>query len=159
MGSEVVVDSLGRIVFGGVAMTAAALEQATGGQEITFTQWRAILFVGEADDGARVTDIAQRLMAGLSGTSRLLRRLEDRGILTMHRDERDRRVTRVRLTEEGGRIRGAVLGWRRQRITEITRDVDLEPEVERALVALAARFEAEGRRSGGDQAKGTRADP
>ncbi len=34
MSSDVVVDSLGWIVFGGVAMTAAALERATGGQEI-----------------------------------------------------------------------------------------------------------------------------
>jgi DNA-binding MarR family transcriptional regulator len=148
MTSDIVVDSLNWIVFGGVAMTAAALEQATAGQEITFTQWRAILFVGESATGCRVGQVAQRLMGTLSATSRLLRRLEDRGLLTLERDERDRRATRARLTDEGRRIRQAVLAWRRQKIADITSDVVVPPEVEHTLVALAARFEAHGRESG-----------
>ena len=41
MSSDAVVDSLHMIVFGGIAMTASALHRATGGQELTFTQWRA----------------------------------------------------------------------------------------------------------------------
>jgi DNA-binding MarR family transcriptional regulator len=149
MGSDVVVESLGSIVFGGVAMTAAALEQATGGQEISFTQWRAIVFIGESVDGSRVTDIAQRLMAGLPGTSRLLRRLELRGLITLQRDQRDRRVTRAQLTEDGRRVREAVLAWRHQRIAALTRDVEITPEVELTLQELAARFEADGRRPAG----------
>jgi DNA-binding MarR family transcriptional regulator len=148
MSSDVVVDSLHMIVFGGIAMTASALHRATGGQELTFTQWRAILFVGENADGSRVSDVADRLMGTLSATSRLLRRLEDRGLLTLTRDEADRRATRARLTEAGRQLREAVLGWRRQQIVDITRDVSVAPEVERVLVALADRFEARGRQSG-----------
>jgi DNA-binding MarR family transcriptional regulator len=157
MSSEVVVESLSWIVFGGVAMTAAALEQATGGQEVTFTQWRAILFVGESAEGCRVGEVAMRLMGALPATSRLLRRLEDRGLLTMERDERDRRATRARLTEEGRRLRQAVLDWRRQQIADISRDVVVTPEVEQALVALAARFEAHGRETGRGGRKGPKA--
>jgi DNA-binding MarR family transcriptional regulator len=148
MSSDVVVDALHSIVFGGIAMTASALHRATGEQELTFTQWRAILFVGESAEGSRVSDVADRLMGSLSATSRLLRRLEDRGLLTLERDEKDRRATRARLTVEGRQLREAVLGWRRQQIVDITRDVIVEPEVERALVALAARFEERGRQSG-----------
>jgi DNA-binding MarR family transcriptional regulator len=148
MRSEVVVDALNWIVFGGVAMTAAALEEATDGQEITFTQWRAILIVGESADGRRVSDVAHRLMAGLSATSRLLRRLEDRGFLTLGRDEHDRRATRAQLTAEGRRLRDGVLAWRRQRIADLTRDVAVSPEAEGVLVELAARFDAHGRQSG-----------
>jgi DNA-binding MarR family transcriptional regulator len=148
MSSDAVVDSLHMIVFGGIAMTASALHRATGGQELTFTQWRAILFVGETAQGSRVSAVAHRLMGTLSATSRLLRRLEDRGLLTLQRDEADRRATRVRLTDEGRRLREAVLDWRRQQIVEITRDLVVAPEVERTLVALADRFEARGRESG-----------
>jgi DNA-binding MarR family transcriptional regulator len=148
MSSDGVVDSLHAIVFGGIAMTASALPRATGGQELTFTQWRAILFVGETAQGSRVSAVADRLMGTLSATSRLLRRLEDRGLLTLDRDEVDRRATRARLTEDGRRLREAVLDWRRQQIADITRDVIVAPEVERALVALADRFEARGRESG-----------
>ena len=127
MSSDVVVDALHTIVFGGIAMTASALHRATGGQELTFTQWRAILFVGETAEGSRVSDVADRLMGTLSATSRLLRRLEDRGLLTLDRDETDRRATRARLTEDGRRLREAVLGWRRQQIVDITRDVTVAP--------------------------------
>lgn len=148
MSSDVVVDSLHTIVFGGIAMTASALHRATGGQELTFTQWRAILFIGETAEGSRVSDVADRLMGTLSATSRLLRRLEDRGLLTLTRDEADRRATRARLTGDGGRLREAVLDWRRQQIVDITREITVAPEVERALVALADRFEARGRQSG-----------
>jgi DNA-binding MarR family transcriptional regulator len=147
--SEVVVDSLQAIVFGGIAMTASALHRATGGQELTFTQWRAILFVGATAQGSRVSDVADGLMGTLSAASRLLRRLEDRGLLTLDRDEADRRATRACLTEEGRRLREAVLEWRRQQIVDITRDITVAPEVERALGALADRFEARGRESGG----------
>jgi DNA-binding MarR family transcriptional regulator len=146
--SDVVVDSLHMIIFGGIAMTASALHRATGGQELTFTQWRAIYFVGETAQGSRVSEVANRLMGTLSATSRLLRRLEDRGVLTLERDETDRRATRARLTDEGRRLREAVLDWRRQQIVEVTRDVTVAPEVERALVALADRFEARGREAG-----------
>jgi DNA-binding MarR family transcriptional regulator len=148
LSSDVVVDSIHMIIFGGIAMTASALHRATGGHELTFTQWRAIFFVGESRQGSRVSDVAARLMGSLSATSRLLRRLEERGFVTLDRDETDRRATRARLTVEGERIREAVLAYRRQEIADIAGDATIAPDVERALLALAARFEAYGREVG-----------
>jgi DNA-binding MarR family transcriptional regulator len=144
MTTEQVVDWLQGIVFGGVAMTASALTHATGGKEVTFTQWRAILFVGEHDGGCRVGEVATRLHASLPTTSRLLRRLERRGLLTLERDERDRRATRARLTSDGTGIRAAVLAYRRDEIAAIVAEVNPSASAYSALRKLATRFDARG---------------
>ncbi|HEY7331479.1 MAG TPA: MarR family winged helix-turn-helix transcriptional regulator [Candidatus Limnocylindria bacterium] len=144
MSREQVVDWLEGIVFGGVAITTAALEYATDGQELTFTQWRAILFVGEDAGGCRVGEVATLLHASLPTTSRLLRRLERRGLLALKRDEQDRRATRARLTEAGAALRSAVLAYRRDRIAAIVDQANPPASAHRALRNLAMRFDARG---------------
>lgn len=139
-----VVDWLEGIVFGGVALTAAALENATDGQDLTFTQWRAILFVGETENGCRVGEVAGLLHASLPTTSRLLRRLERRGLLSLERDEQDRRATRARLTEQGGHLRSSVLAYRRSQIAAIVDEVRPPVAADRVLRELSARFDARG---------------
>jgi DNA-binding MarR family transcriptional regulator len=139
--SDELVDALQRIVFGGVAMTLTAIMHATGGQELTFSQWRAILVVGETDDGCRVGEVARRVMGALPATSRLLRRLELRGFMTLERDEMDRRATRARLTPEGRRVRNAVLEYRRLQLAAIVDRVKPPPSAHAVLHALAAEFE------------------
>lgn len=144
MSREQVVDWLEGIVFGGVALTTAALEYATNGQELTFTQWRAILVVGESEDGCRVGEVASLLHASLPTTSRLMRRLELRGLLRLERDEQDRRATRARLTESGVWLRSSVLAYRRGEIAVIVDEAKPPASAHRALRDLAARFEARG---------------
>jgi DNA-binding MarR family transcriptional regulator len=144
MTTEDLVDWLTGIVFGGVAITAAALEYATGGEEVTFTQWRAILFVGESDDGCRVGEVAGLLHASLPATSRLLRRLERRGLLTLDRDEQDRRATRARLTETGRTLRASVLAYRKAEIAMIVAEAAPPASAARVLRDLADRFDARG---------------
>lgn len=131
------------IVFGGVAMTAEALAYATR-EELTFTQWRAILLVGEYDGGCRVGEVAGFLHATLPTTSRLLRRLERRGLLTLERDEEDRRATRARLTEAGAELRSSVLAYRRNEIRAMVSEVKLSASGDRVLRELAAQFDARG---------------
>lgn len=145
MTTDQVVDWLARIVFGGVAMTASALEHAVEGQELTFTQWRAIFFVGESDEGCRVGEVAGLLHAALPATSRLLRRLERRGLLALERDEQDRRATRARLTPAGVNLRSSVLAYRRDEIAMIVDEVEPPASAHRTLRDLAARFDARGR--------------
>ena len=145
MSSEPTVDWLEGIIFGGVAITNDALEQATEGQELTFTQWRAILFVGEREEGYRVGEAARFLRASLPATSRLMRRLERRGLLVLERDERDRRATLARLTTTGAALRSSVLAYRRQEIAAIVAEVQPPASAEGALRDLAARFDARGR--------------
>lgn len=134
------VDSLAGIIFGGIALTDAALHRASGGQELTFGQWRRLLYIGETDEGARVSDVARRFSSTLPATSRSLRRLERRGLLTLTRDEQDRRVTRARLTSEGKALRSAVLAHRRRAISRIVRAVRPPAEAERVLEELATQF-------------------
>ena len=139
-----IVDWLAGIVFGGVAITSTALQAVTDGQELTFTQWRAIVRVGEREDGCRVGEVAARLNAALPATSRLLRRLERRGLLTLERDEHDRRATRARLTESGATLRSSVLAYRKAEIAAIVDEVQPTDAADPVLRELAARFNARG---------------
>lgn len=145
MARDEIVDWLAGIVFGGVAITTTALARAPDGQELTFTQWRAILFVGDTAEGCRVGEVAAMLGAALPATSRLLRRLERRGLLTLERDEHDRRATRARLTDDGTSLRAAVLDYRKAEIAAIVEEVDPPASANRVLRDLAHRFRARGK--------------
>ena len=100
-------DGLEAVAFGSVAVTSRAL--AAVGLELTFAQWRVLAVVGEKPGGATVTEIAARLGAEVSPVSRLVSRLVRRGVVTVVKDERDRRVTRVTTSDAGREIRDAVL--------------------------------------------------
>ena len=105
------------IVYGAIAVTARALNAA--GVELTLPQWRALVIVGGASSGVSISDVADRLGSELSPTSRLIGRLERRGLVTTGKTDRDRRVTRVRLTPEGWVLRGQVLERRRILLAEV----------------------------------------
>ncbi len=123
---------LERIVMGSVALTTLALEEAGAGFELTFTQWRALLVLGESDEGARIGEVAARVRVTLPATSRLLRRLERRGLTALAVDDQDRRATRARLTDRGRAMREAILAYRRAAIMDLARVLP-EP----GLVSLA----------------------
>jgi len=127
---------LERIVMGSVALTTLALEEAGAGSELTFTQWRALLVLGESDDGARIGEVAARVGVTLPATSRLLRRLERRGLTTLAADQQDRRATRARLTDRGRAVREAILTHRRATIREIAAAL---PEPDRLDLAHGLR--------------------
>src|SRR5664279_6626766 len=80
-----VVDTLAadleRIAVGAVGLTTRALAEADTGFELTFPQWRALLVLGAGDDGARIGEVATRVGVTVPATSRLLRRLERRGLV------------------------------------------------------------------------------
>jgi DNA-binding MarR family transcriptional regulator len=116
-------DALEAIAYGSVAVTARAV--ASNGVELTFPQWRVLVIVGETAVGASVSEVATRLGAELSPTSRLVRRLVGRGLAVTAKSETDRRVTRVRLTESGHGLRDAVLRGRRAMLNEVLVDVGL----------------------------------
>ena len=97
-----------------VAVTARALNQAADGLDLTLAQWRVLIVIGQRRAPLRVGEIAARIDASLPSTSRILRRLERRGLITTERDERDRRATLVRLTPAGVAARRRVLQVRRR---------------------------------------------
>ena len=109
------------IVFGAIAVTARALGAA--GVELTLPQWRALVVIGGSASGSSVTAVAERLGSELSPTSRLIGRLERRGLVVTGKSDRDRRVTRVRLTDEGRALRRQVIERRRLLLAEVLASV------------------------------------
>ena len=138
---DAIADDLERIAIGAVGLTTRALAGAETDFELTFPQWRAILVVGLDPDGARVGEVAARVGVTLPATSRLLRRLERRGLTTLGSDMTDRRATRVRLTERGHGIRSAILARRRAALEHIAATL---PEAERRDLAAGLRLVATG---------------
>ena len=117
--ADVLAADLERIVVGAVGLTTQALALADAGFELTFPQWRALLVLGQGDDGARIGEVAARVGGTLPATSRLLRRLERRGLTALAPDELDRRATRARLTIRGRGVRAAILEDRWAALREI----------------------------------------
>jgi DNA-binding MarR family transcriptional regulator len=110
---ERVVRAIERLMVESVGVTTIALARATPDVELSFAQWRALVVVGSALDGIRVGEIAGRIGSAVPTTSRLVRRLERRGLVQAERDEADRRATRVRLTPAGEQLRDALVSRRR----------------------------------------------
>lgn len=142
MADTQVVNALERIVIAGVAMTNASLGRARPGLDLTFPQWRVLVILGDRPDGLAVGEIAQRIAVTLPATGRQLHRLSERGLLTLEPDERDRRVTRVRLTDAGHAARASIMGDRRQRIAEGVAGISLDTDVAAGLEHLADAMEA-----------------
>jgi DNA-binding MarR family transcriptional regulator len=120
-GVDRLADDLERIAVGAVGLTTRALALADTGFELTFPQWRALLVLGEEVDGARIGEVAARVGVTLPATSRLLRRLERRGLTALSVDELDRRATRARLTDHGRTVRETILAHRRAALREIAK--------------------------------------
>ena len=123
MGTERLVANLERVVVGAVGLKTRALAEAAPGTDLTFPQWRTILILGESVDGARVGQVAARVGVTLPATSRLLRRLADRGLVLLEPDGVDRRATRARLTDEGAHVRSMILAYRRDALVRIARGI------------------------------------
>jgi len=106
-----VTPELERIVVASVAITARVLAEVS--PELTFIQWRVLVVVGSAPQGIAVGSLAAELGAHLAAMSRLVGRLRARGLVATAKDPSDARVTLVRLTEAGARLRDAVVDRRR----------------------------------------------
>jgi DNA-binding MarR family transcriptional regulator len=138
--SEQVLDLLDRLVAGSVAVTSRAITAA--GVELTFAQWRVLVIVGEHETGQTVHEIAARLNAHASPTSRLVGRLRRKALVTSAKEDPDGRVTRVRLTETGRDLRGRVLEERRRHLTRVLERASLGDLDSDAVARLAISIEA-----------------
>jgi DNA-binding MarR family transcriptional regulator len=137
------IGALERIVIGAVGITTQALAQAAPDVELTFSQWRALLILGDPPSGRRVGEVAARVGVTLPATSRLLRRLDRRGLVALAPDEADRRATRATLTGQGAGVRDAILAFRRAALRDVAEHATAAgrgiagPEID----SLAASFE------------------
>jgi DNA-binding MarR family transcriptional regulator len=136
------VEALEGLVVGAVGLTTVALAEFAPAADLTLPQWRALLVVSRAD-GVRVGEVGERVGMALPSASRLVRRLERRGLVTTARDETDRRGTIVRPTAAGLQLWRSMVGYRRQLIADLLDALpaplpaDLADELERVEGAFA----------------------
>ncbi|MEA2546323.1 MAG: hypothetical protein QOI09_1596 [Chloroflexota bacterium] len=131
--------ALEAVAFGSVAVTTRAI--AAAGLDLTFAQWRVLVVVGESPKGATVTEVAARLGADISPVSRLVSRLARRGVVRARKDDQDRRVTRVTVTDEGRELRETVIARRRELLADVLAAAGpIGPEAEAALERIGAAF-------------------
>ncbi len=130
------VAALEEIVAGSVAITARAIAEAA--PEMTLLQWRVVVVVGRERDGLAVRDLAARTGLSSSALSRLVGRLVGKSLVSRAPGERDRRLTVVRLTDEGRELLERVVATR----ARVLEDIAASPAVWAGdpLVALGEEF-------------------
>ena len=135
---ERVITAIERVIVGGVAITARALGDETS--DLTLMQWRVLVVVGEQASGLHVGMVGQRIGTTPPSASRIIRRLEDRALIELVRDESDRRFMLVRLTRQGRAIRAMLIERRRSLIRTAlqSRDAALPSDLAEALEAIAS---------------------
>jgi DNA-binding MarR family transcriptional regulator len=140
---ERIVEAIERLIFESVGVTTVALGRISPQIELSFPQWRALVVIGSSQDGIRVGEIAGRIGSAVPTTSRLLRRLERRGLVVTERDETDRRATRVRLAPAGVRIRHALVEQRRQLVRDAlaARSTPLSTDLQQGLREIGEALE------------------
>lgn len=130
-----------------VGITARALAEAVPGLELSLLQWRALLIIGDDPAGARIGWVGDGVGVPLPAASRLVRRLERRGLVDVGRDPDDGRASRVRLTHVGSNTRSFVLARRRHLISEALGQTVLSAEAVRGLFTVAERLENMGQKT------------
>src|SRR5450756_608492 len=100
-------------------------------------QWRALLIVGDDPAGARVGQVGDGVGVPLPAASRLVQRLQRRGLVQVERDPDDGRAVRVRLTPAGSHARSTVLARRRNLISEALDQTVLPAEAVQGLRVVA----------------------
>lgn len=109
-----VLDHLERIATEMVAATNTALAGVIESGELSIQQWRLVIILGGANGPLRLNEIAWRVNASMPSTSRLVQRMERRGLVLSSPDPLDRRGRRISLTERGEAVRAQVISGRRR---------------------------------------------
>ncbi len=104
--------------------------------------------LAKSREGLTMGELSRRLMVTNGNVTGLVRRLVEEGLVARRSDPGDRRLQRVRLTEEGLALFGRMAAVHGQWVTELLGD--LTAEERRALSALLARVKAAGLRGKGD---------
>ena len=134
-----IVDELNALAVALVALTARAVYEAAG--ELSLLQWRALV---ELDAGGplRLGDLAARLPSSMPATSRLVKRMTERGLLATRPVPADRRGVSVQLTAKGRTLHAAVVDRRRDLIAEGVGSASLPAGLHAGLAILGGRLRA-----------------
>jgi DNA-binding MarR family transcriptional regulator len=112
-----VLAALDRLVLAAVGVTTVALAESGEGHDLTLSQWRALVVISSST-GLRASELAQRIGMSRPSMSRLVRRLERRGVIVAEQDPNDGRATILRATSTGVSVRVAMMARRRELMTD-----------------------------------------
>lgn len=128
------VEDLEELARASVTLTEEALRR-TGARSISLQQWRAIQVVAEAAQGVRISDVARQVDVTVPATGRLLKRLEERGLLSLEREPDGSKAQVARLTAEGRALLDEALDERRRALAAIVSRLQ-EPQAAAVLAEL-----------------------
>ncbi|HEX6712973.1 MAG TPA: MarR family winged helix-turn-helix transcriptional regulator [Thermoleophilaceae bacterium] len=95
-------------LFRAQATLAREFTEAEVWGELGPSEYGVLYALSDAPDGLRITELLADVLLTQPGMSRLIARLDDRGLVERIDDPDDRRACRVRLTESGVRAQRAV---------------------------------------------------
>jgi DNA-binding MarR family transcriptional regulator len=88
-----------------VERLSRGVAETLAGADLTPTQYNALRILrGAGDAGASCTEVGERMVTKDSDVTRLLDRLEARGLISRGREAADRRRVVTRITDEGLRV-------------------------------------------------------
>lgn len=122
-----------------VAVTNAAIFDVGAG-DLSFLQWRTLMVLGSSDEPLRVHEIADRASASMPSASRLVRRMERRGLVSVSRDPSDGRGRRIALTQDGEDLRAKIIRRRRALIAEGLSELPQNPGLVAGLESVVSRM-------------------
>jgi DNA-binding MarR family transcriptional regulator len=131
---------LDRLAVALVAATNTAIAEVGAG-DLSFAQWRCLMVVGGASEPLRLGEIAGRISASMPSTSRLVGRMERRGLVSSSRDPVDGRGRRIVLTTAGDDLRARVIGRRREMLGESLAGLGSDPDVTDRLAVVVDRLD------------------
>ena len=88
-----------------VERLSRGLVETLGRADLTPTQYNALRILrGAGTEGASCSEVSERMVTKDSDITRLLDRLEARGLISREREAKDRRRIATRITDEGLRV-------------------------------------------------------
>lgn len=144
MADEETIRALERVaVRSGTITTRALAEVHPEVRALTVSQYRAFALVACAPDGLRIIDLARRSSALPQATTKIARRLEEKGLVWYERgaNARDRRAVVIRLTDLGVRTWSEISARRRELLEAALDDAELPTETRAVLQAIAGALE------------------
>jgi DNA-binding MarR family transcriptional regulator len=85
-------------------MLSRGLIQVLKTEDLSATQYNVLRILRGAPEGLACGEIASRMITRDPDVTRLLDRLEKRGLISRRREERDRRTVMARITPEGLKV-------------------------------------------------------
>jgi DNA-binding MarR family transcriptional regulator len=134
------IHALERLLMAGIGITTLALGQVGGAADLTLSQWRVLVIASRAQR-LRVGELAAHLGVSVPSASRIVRRIERRGLLSASRADDDRRATILRLTTAGTQVVDDVMGRRRQLIAVALREgPSMDKAADHVVASIADRL-------------------